>query len=142
MPRHASRNWKKISGRSGLPKLRQSVMPRGRAPVQAMLRAASATVALPPSYGSSATSRLLQSTVTASPKPVPSTRSTPASPPGAMSVPPCTVESYCSNTQRLLAIEGSSSSASMAPERSALGRAVGRAARRAFAASDSSASGW
>ena len=49
MPRHASRNWKKISGLSGLPKLRQLVTASGRAPVTAMLRAASATHALPPS---------------------------------------------------------------------------------------------
>ena len=74
MPRQASLNWKNTSGFSGFPKFRQSVMPSGSAPVHATLRAASATVALPPSYGSSATSRLLQSTLTASAKGSPSTR--------------------------------------------------------------------
>ena len=55
MPRQASENWKKTSGFSGLPKLRQLVMPTGLAPVAATLRADSATAAFPPSYGSSDT---------------------------------------------------------------------------------------
>ena len=56
------------------------------APVQATLRAASATAALPPSYGSSATNLELQSTDTARPKSVPGTRRTPASEPGCSTV--------------------------------------------------------
>ena len=71
-------------------------MPSGTAPVHAMFLAASATAAFPPSYGSRLTRRLLQSMVTASPKSVPGTRSTPASPPGPSTVEACTVESYCS----------------------------------------------
>ena len=43
MPRTASRNCQEISGRSGLPKFRQSVSPTGSAPTQARLRTASAT---------------------------------------------------------------------------------------------------
>ena len=45
MPRVASANSHMISGFSGLPKLRQLVSASGRAPVQATLRAASATAA-------------------------------------------------------------------------------------------------
>ena len=52
MPPSASRNWKKTSGRFGLPKLRQLVMARGRPPEQATLRAASATAMRPPTRGS------------------------------------------------------------------------------------------
>src|SRR5213595_2949256 len=83
-------------------------MPSGCAPVQATLRAASATAALPPSYGSSRTYRLLQSVLTAMPNPSPRTRNRPASPPGAITVPAWTVESYCSKTHRLLATDGES----------------------------------
>ena len=43
MPATASRNWKKTSGRFGLPKFRQFVIAIGRAPAHATLRAASAT---------------------------------------------------------------------------------------------------
>jgi hypothetical protein len=77
-----------------------------------------------------ATSRLLQSTVTASANDSPSTRRTPASPPGPMTVEVWTVESYCSKTHRLLAIEGTSSSASNAPPDVASGRWRGLARRR------------
>jgi len=52
MPRMASANCHMISARSGEPKLRQSVMATGRAPLTATLRAASATACFPPSYGS------------------------------------------------------------------------------------------
>ncbi len=48
MPRTAASNWAMTSGFSGLPKFRQSVMARGRAPVQATDRAASATAMAPP----------------------------------------------------------------------------------------------
>ncbi len=73
---------------------------------------------------------------------VPGTRSTPASPPGPSTVEACTVESYCSYTQRLLAMLGESSSSSSAACRSALaGRSVARPRRRACASSPSRASG-
>ena len=55
-----------ISGRSGLPKLRQLVTPIGVAPAQATLRAASATASIAPRFGSSSTKRPLQSTEIAS----------------------------------------------------------------------------
>ena len=55
-----------ISGRSGLPKFRQLVSASGRAPVHATLRAASATAATVPAYGSSQHQRGLQSTESAS----------------------------------------------------------------------------
>ena len=52
IPPTASRNWKNTSGRRGLPKFRQFVIAIGRAPVQATLRAASATAIRPPVRGS------------------------------------------------------------------------------------------
>ena len=45
-------SWAMISGFSGLPKLRQLVAATGVAPVQATLRAASATACMAPSLGS------------------------------------------------------------------------------------------
>jgi hypothetical protein len=89
-----------ISGFSGLPKLRQLVSARGRAPVQATLRAASATAARAPSKGSKTHQRGLQSTdrATALSVALPSSRlirTNAASPPGPISVLPCTSWSYC-----------------------------------------------
>ena len=52
MPSIASESWAMISGFSGLPKLRQLVAATGVAPVQATLRAASATACEAPSLGS------------------------------------------------------------------------------------------
>ena len=52
MPRVASANCHMISGRSGLPKFRQSVRPSGSPPTQETLRAHSATASRAPSYGS------------------------------------------------------------------------------------------
>jgi len=52
IPATASRNWKKTSGRFGLPKFRQFVIAMGRAPVQATFRADSATAIRPPTLGS------------------------------------------------------------------------------------------
>ena len=88
-----------ISGFSGLPKFRQLVSASGRAPVQATLRADSATAAIVPAYGSSQHQRGLQSTDIASALPVgvPSsrfTRTSAASPPGPITVLPCTSVSY------------------------------------------------
>src|SRR5438270_13597636 len=51
-PRTLSWSWPNTNARSGLPKLRQFVTASGRAPVQAIFGAASATAALVPSYGS------------------------------------------------------------------------------------------
>jgi hypothetical protein len=89
-----------ISGRSGLPKFRQFVSASGRAPVHATLRTASATAATVPAYGSSQHQRGLQSTesATAFSVAVPSSRlirTSAASPPGPITVLPCTSWSYC-----------------------------------------------
>jgi hypothetical protein len=78
------------SGRSGLPKFRQFVMASGVAPVQATLRADSATAWAPPRYGSSEPKRPLPSAEIATAFNVPSTRITAASPPGPATVWPCT----------------------------------------------------
>ena len=50
-PWMAFTNWPMISGRSGLPKLRLSVMAMGSAPTAVRLRQHSATACLPPSNG-------------------------------------------------------------------------------------------
>jgi hypothetical protein len=55
MPLSAPTNWPMISGFSGLPKLRLSVVASGRAPTAQRLRKASATACLPPSTGLAAT---------------------------------------------------------------------------------------
>ena len=52
MPSMAAESCAMISGFSGLPKLRQLVAATGVAPVQATLRAASATACMAPSLGS------------------------------------------------------------------------------------------
>ena len=52
MPRVASANCHMISGRSGLPKFRQSVRPSGSPPTQETFRAHSATASRAPSNGS------------------------------------------------------------------------------------------
>ena len=52
MPFRQPTNWPMFSGRSGLPKLRLSVIASGRPPTAVMLRQASATACLPPSNGS------------------------------------------------------------------------------------------
>src|SRR6185437_14317108 len=101
IPASASRNWKKMSGRVGLPKLRQFVIAIGRAPTHATLRAASATAIRPPTRGSRYTYRPLQSVFIAIALSVPRTRSTAASPPpGPITVLVRTVESYCRYTHR------------------------------------------
>ena len=51
-PRTLSLSCQKSSGLCGLPKFKLSVAPSGLAPEQTKFRAASATVALLPSYGS------------------------------------------------------------------------------------------
>ena len=91
MPATASLNCHRISGRSGEPKLRQSVSPSGRAPLTDRLRAASATAIAAPARGSRYTKRALQSVVTATPVRVPLMRRTPASEPGSTSelIPTC-----------------------------------------------------
>jgi len=52
MPRMAFTSCPMISGFSGLPKFRLSVIASGLPPTAVMLRQASATACLPPSYGS------------------------------------------------------------------------------------------
>src|SRR5438270_353434 len=79
MPRMHSANCHMISGRSGEPKFRQSVIATGRPPDTATLRAASATACLPPSYGSRKQYKGLTSDVIASARPVPFTRTMAAS---------------------------------------------------------------
>ena len=103
-----------ISGFSGLPKFRQFVAATGVAPVQATLRAASATACIAPSFGSSQHHRPFPASAIANPRsgfasleprtsnPEPGLiRITPASPPGPCTVLLCTIESYCSYTHRL-----------------------------------------
>src|ERR1700734_178703 len=75
-------------------------MPAGRAPEQATLRTASQTVAIAPTYGSSAQARGLESTFSARPRRESLIRSTAASLPGPTTVLPCTIESYWRNTMR------------------------------------------
>ena len=77
-------------GFSGLPKLRQSVIPSGSPPAQATLRAASRTASAPPVNGSSAPIRPVPSSVTARPRYDGRSRSTAASRPGRRTVRDCT----------------------------------------------------
>ena len=86
MPSIASANCQRISGRSGEPKFKQSVTPRGAPPEQETLRAASHTAMAAPCRGSRKTWRPFPSVDTASARRVPLTRSTAASEPGRTSV--------------------------------------------------------
>src|SRR5215471_10773581 len=101
MPSIACESCHMISGFSGLPKFRQFVAATGMAPVQATLRADSATACMAPSFGSSQHQRPLQSSDMASARCVPLIRISPASPPGPSTVLVCTMESYCSQIHRL-----------------------------------------
>src|SRR3954470_14252284 len=116
----------------------------GRAPVQATLRAASATAMRPPTRGSRYTYRPLQSVLTAIALLVPRTRRTAASPPGPTTVLVRTVESYWRNAQVLLASVGAASSFSRVQEWSLSsgreGTASGSLFRRAAITVDSRAS--
>src|SRR5215469_15525296 len=94
-------NCHMIQGFSGLPKLRQLVAATGSAPVQDTLRADSATACIAPILGSSQHQRPLPSRDMASARFVPLMRMTPASAPGPSTVLDCTMESYCSEIQRL-----------------------------------------
>ena len=87
-----------MCGLSGLPKLRQLVIAMGVAPVQATLRAASATAPIAPTRGFRYVCRPLQSVEAATPRLVPGMRITPASPPGRSIELARTVVSYCSYT--------------------------------------------
>src|SRR5690349_23831522 len=100
-PSTTCENCHMIGGFSGLPKFRQLVAAMGVAPVQTTLRADSATACIAPSLGSSQHHRPLPSRDMESPRGVPLTRMTPASPPGPSTVLVWTMESYCSKTQRL-----------------------------------------
>ncbi len=84
------------SGRSGLPKFRQSVMPMGSAPVTTRFRHTSAIALAPPVNASSSHVRPLQSTAKARNFSVAphGTRTTPASEPGRTTVLPRTIWSY------------------------------------------------
>ena len=99
IPRTHSANCHMISGCSGLPKLRQSVMAIGSPPTQAMLRAHSATACRAPRRGSRKHQRALAPTESASPlrawraSPVAS-RTTAASPPGRTAPTSRTMWSY------------------------------------------------
>src|SRR5580693_7492349 len=107
MPSMHSLNSHITSGFSGLPKFKQFVAARGRAPEHAILRAASVTAAFAPSRGLSQQARPLPSTVRARARLVPLTRRTAASlAPGPARVFVRTMESYCSKIQRLDAMAG------------------------------------
>src|SRR3989339_1535643 len=67
MPLTASLNSHSLSGFSGLPKLRQSVMECGLAPTAARFLQTSSTQVLPPRYGSAPTANGLDAVATASP---------------------------------------------------------------------------
>src|SRR5260370_29187648 len=101
MPSIACESCHIISGFSGLPKFRQLVAATGVAPVQATLRAASATACILPNLGSSQHQRPLQSRAIASARFVPFTRIRPPSPPRPSTVLVCTMEAYVSWLQRL-----------------------------------------
>src|SRR5579859_4325149 len=101
MPSMACASCHMISGFSGLPKFRQLVAATGVAPVQATLRAASATACMAPNLGSSQHQRPLQSSDMASARFVLLIRIKPPSPPGPSTVLVCTMVSYCSCIQRL-----------------------------------------
>src|SRR5215813_8563161 len=94
------------SGFSGLPKFRQSVIARGRAPVHAIERAASATARAAPRYGSSAQKNGLTSLFKASALLVPFTRTRAASPPGLSTVLVPTMWSYWPQIQDFSATLG------------------------------------
>ncbi len=98
MPRMASTSWPMISGRSGLPKLRLSVAASGSAPTAVRLRQHSATACLPPSngIGLAVARRHVGGEGEAPCVAWPSTRTTPASPPGRCSELPWISVSYCS----------------------------------------------
>ncbi|PYM76941.1 MAG: hypothetical protein DME03_07375 [Candidatus Rokuibacteriota bacterium] len=106
MPSMASANCQRISGRSGEPKFRQSVTPRGSPPEQDTLRAASHTAMAAPIRGSRKTWRPLPSVETAMARGVPFTRSTAASEPGRIKVLIPTCWSYWRNAHSLDAIVG------------------------------------
>ena len=112
IPSMASLNCHITSGFSGLPKLRQFVAAMGRAPLQATLRAASATACIAPTRGFNWHQRPLPSVESASAcftTPVFGSlmRTTAASlAPGPASVFVRTEVSYCSVIQRLHAIAG------------------------------------
>src|SRR5260370_24226136 len=109
-------NWHITAGFSGLPKVRQFVAAMGRAPLQATLRAASATACMAPTRGFKWHHRPLPSVESASARfttPVFGSlmRTTAASlAPGPAKVFVRTEVSYCSVIQRLEAIAGDASS--------------------------------
>ena len=111
---------------SGFGKFRQFVIAAGRAPTHATFRAASNTAAAPPARGSSRQWRSAQSVLSATARVVPGIRTTAASPPGRTTVSAPTRWSYCSYTQRLLAIVGFPSSSSHAAARSSGSAIVAR----------------
>src|SRR5438874_1176691 len=126
MPSTASASCQRISGRSGEPKLRQSVTPSGRPPAHDTLRAASQTARAAPRRGSRKTWRPLPSTATAMARRVPFTRRTLASEPGSTSVLMPTCWSYCRYAHSLDAIAGEPSSATSAsPQSGGSGSVVG-----------------
>src|SRR6185437_13466872 len=108
MPSIASLNCHITSGFSGLPKFKQFVAAMGRAPVQATLRAASATACIAPRRGERKHQRPLPSVERAIARFVSFSRSTAASPEPAR-VLVRTIESYCSVIQAFDAIEGEAS---------------------------------
>src|SRR2546427_6808503 len=115
-PSMVSLNCHITSGFSGLPKLRQLVAAMGRAPLQATLRAASATACMAPTRGLSWHQRPLPSVESASARfttPVFGSlmRTTAASlAPGPARVLVRTLVSYCSVIQRFEAIAGDDNS--------------------------------
>src|SRR5207245_9041839 len=115
MPSMASENCHITSGFSGLPKLRQLVAAMGRAPLAAMLRAASATACIAPTRGFNWHQRPLPSVESARARLTTLVlgslmRTTAASlAPGPASVLVRTEVSYCSVIHRLEAIAGEAS---------------------------------
>ena len=110
MPSIASLNCHITSGFSGLPKFRQFVAAIGRAPVQATLRAASATACIAPTRGERKHQRPLPSVASASARFDSFSRTTAASPaPGPTRVLVRTIESYCSVIHCFDAIVGDAS---------------------------------
>src|SRR5215471_15242329 len=107
-----------IWGFSGLPKFRQFVAATGTAPVQATLRADSATACMAPSFGSSQHHQPFPSSDIARAFLVPLIRMRPASAPGPSTVLDCTMDSYCSKIHLLEQMFGEASNRLRSPEKS------------------------
>ena len=110
MPSMQAANWPMISGFSGLPKFRQSVIASGVAPTAVRLRQASATACRPPStgIGEAVARRAVRGNGDALRRAEDAQHGGVA--PGRCTVEAITMWSYCSQIQRLLARSGQASS--------------------------------